>query len=184
MLTPRATALYYQAAKAGPQKFREDHLGPFVFDCPDHASDVDRVGGAAITARLANWKNGQAEWQRLYAEGVSMNPGCSFGELMISASARTIKDGTLIFHGYGSPLVQIALHVAKRRTLRNGACGRGDIGINPRPPFLTPTSTIGPSTVGRNARSTSANYSISPPAAAWVACFCPASRSTGGAMPM
>ena len=65
------TALYYQAAKASPQKFREDYLGPFVFDCPDHASYVDRVGGAATTARLASWKEGQAAWQRLYAEGVS-----------------------------------------------------------------------------------------------------------------
>lgn len=65
------TALYYQAAKAGPQLFREDYLRPFVFDCPDHASYVDRIGGAASAARLASWKEGQAAWQNLYAEGVS-----------------------------------------------------------------------------------------------------------------
>ena len=70
-----------------------------------------------------------------------MNPGCSFGELMISALARTIEDGTLIFHGYGSPLVQIALHVAKRMHAPNMVLVAGaTYGINLYPPFLTPTS--------------------------------------------
>jgi glutaconate CoA-transferase subunit B len=70
-----------------------------------------------------------------------MNPGCSFGELMISALARTVEDGTLVFHGYGSPLVQIALHVAKRTHAPNMVLVAGaTYGINPHPPFLTPTS--------------------------------------------
>ncbi len=60
---------------------------------------------------------------------------------MISALARTIEDGTLVFHGYGSPLVQIALHVAKRTHAPDMVLVAGaTYGINPRPPFLTPTS--------------------------------------------
>src|ERR1700676_4464994 len=60
---------------------------------------------------------------------------------MISALARTVEDGTLVFHGYGSPLVQIALHVAKRSHAPNMVLVAGaTYGINPRPPFLTPTS--------------------------------------------
>lgn len=70
-----------------------------------------------------------------------MTVGCSFGELMISALARTVEDGTLVFHGYGSPLVQIALHVAKQTHAPNMVLVAGaTYGINPRPPFLSPTS--------------------------------------------
>jgi glutaconate CoA-transferase, subunit A len=65
------TALYYQTAKAGPEAFRESYLVPFVFDCPDHATYVDRIGGAAVQAKLSSWSQGTAAWQRLYAEGVS-----------------------------------------------------------------------------------------------------------------
>ncbi len=70
-----------------------------------------------------------------------MIAGCGFGELMISALARTVADSTLVFHGYGSPLVQLALHLAKRTHAPNMVLVAGaTYGINPRPPFLTPTS--------------------------------------------
>jgi glutaconate CoA-transferase subunit B len=66
---------------------------------------------------------------------------CSLGELMIAAIARTVEDGTLAFHGYGSPLVQLALHVAKRTHAPNLVLVAGaTYGINPDPPFLSPTS--------------------------------------------
>jgi glutaconate CoA-transferase subunit B len=66
---------------------------------------------------------------------------CSLGELMIAAIARTVEDGTLAFHGYGSPLVQLALHVAKRTHAPNLVLVAGaTYGINPEPPFLSPTS--------------------------------------------
>lgn len=66
---------------------------------------------------------------------------CTLGEMMIAALARTIEDGTLVFHGFGSPLVQLAMHVAKgthapRMVLVAGAT----YGVDPEPPFLTPTS--------------------------------------------
>jgi len=70
------------------------------------------------------------------------NPNqCSLGEVMIYQIARTLEDGILAFHGFGSPLVQIALHLAKhthapRLVLVAGAT----YGVNPGPPFLTPTS--------------------------------------------
>jgi glutaconate CoA-transferase subunit B len=66
---------------------------------------------------------------------------CSLGEMMIGAIARTIEDSTLAFHGYGSPLVQLALHVAKRTHAPNMVLVAGaTYGLNPTPPFLSPTS--------------------------------------------
>ena len=37
-----------------------------------------------------------------------MTRDCTLGELMIATIAGTVEDGTLAFHGYGSPLVQLA----------------------------------------------------------------------------
>ncbi len=66
---------------------------------------------------------------------------CSLGELMIYQIAQTIEDGILAFHGFGSPLVQLALHLAKRTHAKHMVLVAGaTYGINPRPPFLTPTS--------------------------------------------
>jgi glutaconate CoA-transferase, subunit B len=70
-----------------------------------------------------------------------MTRHCSLGEMMIAAIARTIDDGTLAFHGFGSPLVQLALHVAKRTHAPNLVLVAGaTYGVNPEPPFLTPTT--------------------------------------------
>nr|BBD50137.1 3-oxoadipate CoA-transferase subunit B [Haliea sp. ETY-M] len=70
-----------------------------------------------------------------------MNSEYSLGELMIASIARTIEDETLAFHGFGSPLVQLALHVARRTHAPNLVLVAGaTYGINPTPPFLTPTS--------------------------------------------
>jgi glutaconate CoA-transferase subunit B len=66
---------------------------------------------------------------------------CTMGEAMIYALARTIENGTLVFHGYGSPLVQLAMHVAKRTHAPDMVLVEGaTYGINPRPLFLTPTT--------------------------------------------
>lgn len=66
---------------------------------------------------------------------------CTLGELMIYQIALTIEDGILAFHGFGSPLVQLALHLAKRNHAPNLVLVAGaTYGINPTPPFLTPTS--------------------------------------------
>lgn len=70
-----------------------------------------------------------------------MSGTCSLGELMIAAIARTVEDGTLAFHGYGSPMVQLALHVAKRTHAPNLVLVAGaTYGVDPSPPFLAPTS--------------------------------------------
>jgi glutaconate CoA-transferase subunit B len=66
---------------------------------------------------------------------------CTLGEAMIYQIARTIEDGIVAFHGFGSPLVQLALHLARqthapRLILVAGAT----YGVNPTPPFLTPTT--------------------------------------------
>lgn len=66
---------------------------------------------------------------------------CSLGEAMIYQIARTVEDGVVAFHGFGSPLVQLALHLAKRTHAPNLVLVAGaTYGVNPEPSFLTPTS--------------------------------------------
>ena len=66
---------------------------------------------------------------------------CSLAEAMIYQIARTIEDGILAFHGFGSPLVQLALHLAKHTHAHRTVLVAGaTYGVNPNPPFLTPTS--------------------------------------------
>lgn len=66
---------------------------------------------------------------------------CSVGEAMIYQLALTIEDGILTFHGFGSPLVQLALHLAKYSHAPNLALVAGaTYAVNPKPAFLTPTS--------------------------------------------
>ncbi|MGZ8217372.1 CoA-transferase subunit beta [Methylomagnum sp.] len=66
---------------------------------------------------------------------------CTLGEALVYQIARTIEDGVLAFHGFGSPLVQLALHLAKRTHAPRLALVAGaTYGVNPSPPFLTPTS--------------------------------------------
>ena len=66
---------------------------------------------------------------------------CSLGEVMIYQIARTIEDGIVAFHGFGSPLVQLALHLAKRtHAPRLVLVAGATYGVNPTPPFLAPTT--------------------------------------------
>lgn len=66
---------------------------------------------------------------------------CMLGEAMIYQIARTIEDGIIAFHGFGSPLVQLALHLAKRTHAPHLVLVAGaTYGVNPTPPFLTPTT--------------------------------------------
>lgn len=70
-----------------------------------------------------------------------MTATCTLGEMMIYRIARTIRDGELAFHGFGSPLVQLALHVAKRtHAPRLVLIAGATYGVNPDPPFLTATT--------------------------------------------
>jgi glutaconate CoA-transferase subunit B len=66
---------------------------------------------------------------------------CTLGEMMIAALARTITNGELVFHGFGSPLAQLAMHVAKRTHAPQMVLIAGaTYGVDPQPPFLTPTT--------------------------------------------
>jgi glutaconate CoA-transferase subunit B len=70
-----------------------------------------------------------------------MSASCTLGEMMVAALARTIGDGELVFHGFGSPLAQLAMHVAKRTHAPHMALIAGaTYGVDPAPPFLTPTT--------------------------------------------
>jgi glutaconate CoA-transferase subunit B len=62
-------------------------------------------------------------------------------EWFVIALARTIRPSEAVFHGFGSPCAQVAMHVARRThapdmTLIEGAM----YAINPDPPFIPPTS--------------------------------------------
>jgi glutaconate CoA-transferase subunit B len=66
---------------------------------------------------------------------------CTLGEAMIYQLARTIEDGIVAFHGFGSPLVQLALHLARRTHAPHLVLVAGaTYGVNPTPPFLAPTT--------------------------------------------
>jgi glutaconate CoA-transferase subunit B len=55
--------------------------------------------------------------------------------------ARTILDGEMTFHGFASPCVTIAMHVAKRTHAPQMVLVEGaTYALNPTPLFLTPTS--------------------------------------------
>jgi glutaconate CoA-transferase, subunit B len=62
-------------------------------------------------------------------------------EWFVIALARTIRPAETVFHGFGSPCAQVAMHVARRThapdmTLIEGAM----YAVNPDPPFIPPTS--------------------------------------------
>ena len=62
-------------------------------------------------------------------------------EWFVIALARTIRPRETVFHGFGSPCAQVAMHVARRThapdmTLVEGAM----YSVNPDPPFIPPTS--------------------------------------------
>lgn len=70
-----------------------------------------------------------------------MSASCTLGEMMIATLARTICDGELVFHGFGSPLAQLAMHVAKRRHAPRMVLVAGaTYGVDPMPSFLSPTT--------------------------------------------
>jgi glutaconate CoA-transferase, subunit A len=60
------TKLYYQAAKNGTDNFRDNYLNPFVYDCKDHASYLNLIGGQTKLIRLEQWKDGIDQWMQLY----------------------------------------------------------------------------------------------------------------------
>jgi glutaconate CoA-transferase subunit A len=62
------TALYYEAARKGADAFKDEYLGVFVHDAPDHADYLARIGGEATRARLASWRDGAEAWKRLYLD--------------------------------------------------------------------------------------------------------------------
>jgi glutaconate CoA-transferase subunit B len=62
-------------------------------------------------------------------------------EAMIYQVARTIQDGELVFHGYGSPVPTLAMLLARHSHAPRMIHVEGaTYGVNPDPPFLPPTS--------------------------------------------
>ena len=64
----------------------------------------------------------------------------SIDEWFVVALARTIRDREVVFHGFGSPCAQVAMHVARRGHARDMMLVEGaTYSVNPDPPFIPPT---------------------------------------------
>jgi glutaconate CoA-transferase, subunit B len=62
-------------------------------------------------------------------------------EWFVVALARTIRPQETVFHGFGSPCAQVAMHVARRTHAPEMVLVEGAMyAINPDPPFIPPTS--------------------------------------------
>lgn len=61
-------------------------------------------------------------------------------EWFVVALARTIRDREVVFHGFGSPCAQVAMHVARHTHARDMLLVEGaTYALNPDPPFIPPT---------------------------------------------
>ncbi|HEU4946276.1 MAG TPA: CoA-transferase [Kribbella sp.] len=64
----------------------------------------------------------------------------SIDEWFVVALARTIRDREVVFHGFGSPCAQVAMHVARHTSARDMLLVEGaTYAVNPEPPFVPPT---------------------------------------------
>lgn len=62
-------------------------------------------------------------------------------EWFVVALARTIRDREVVFHGFGSPCAQVAMHVARRTHARDMLLIEGaTYALNPDPAFIPTTS--------------------------------------------
>jgi glutaconate CoA-transferase, subunit B len=62
-------------------------------------------------------------------------------EWFVIALARTIRPRETVFHGFGSPCAQVAMHVARRTQAPDMTLVEGAMyAVNPDPPFIPPTS--------------------------------------------
>jgi glutaconate CoA-transferase subunit B len=65
----------------------------------------------------------------------------SLDEWFVVLLARTIRPGETVFHGFGSPCAQVAMHVAHRTHAPDMLLVEGAMyAIDPDPPFIPPTS--------------------------------------------
>jgi glutaconate CoA-transferase subunit B len=64
----------------------------------------------------------------------------SIDEWFVVLLARTIRDREVVFHGFGSPCAQVAMHVARHTHARDMLLVEGaTYALNPDPPFIPPT---------------------------------------------
>ena len=62
-------------------------------------------------------------------------------EWVCAAMAGTIRDGEVVFHGFGSPCATVAMHLAKRTHAPHMVLVEGaTYALDPDPPFIPPTS--------------------------------------------
>lgn len=70
-----------------------------------------------------------------------MSAEFTIDEWVCIALARTIRDGEIVFHGFGSPCAQVAMYVAKRAHAPNMVLVEGSTyAVDPEPAFIPQTS--------------------------------------------
>jgi glutaconate CoA-transferase subunit B len=70
-----------------------------------------------------------------------MSATFTIDEWFCAALARTIRRGEVVFHGFGSPCAQVAMHVAKRTHAREMVLVEGSTyAVDPDPVFIPATS--------------------------------------------
>ena len=108
------TALYHKTARKNVEVFAADYLAVFVHGAATQGAYLKAIGGKR---RALAWRTGET----------GPTPG-SVSILVRTHHERNLhprrnddrstcvddEDGALVFHGFGSPLVQLAMHVAKR----------------------------------------------------------------------
>jgi glutaconate CoA-transferase subunit B len=80
--------------------------------------------------------------QRVERDAPDGEAGTSFSidEWFVVTLARTIRDREVVFHGFGSPCAQVAMHVARHSHAREMLLVEGaTYAVNPDPPFIPPT---------------------------------------------
>jgi glutaconate CoA-transferase, subunit A len=60
------TKHYYHSAKSGGDVFRDNYLNPYIYECKEHASYLNLIGGQTRLARLEQWNGGIDQWMQLY----------------------------------------------------------------------------------------------------------------------
>ena len=69
-----------------------------------------------------------------------MSTAFSLDEWFVVLLARTIRPRETVFHGFGSPCAQVAMHVARRTHARDSTLIEGaTYAVNPEPAFIPPT---------------------------------------------
>ncbi len=122
---------YVSAAQSGPDDL-DKYLATYVSGSEESYREADRRRASRRAGRLVGVHHRMAGAVRM---------SWTIDEWFVIALARTIRPAETVFHGFGSPCAQVAMHVARRTHAPDMLLVEGAMyAINPDPPFIPPTS--------------------------------------------